>query len=187
MLLWYLLATFLQIILAFYITCLALAFLTGAPFVPSSQKAAQAMIRLAKIKPGMKVYDLGSGDGRLLMLAAQAGAARATGYEINPFLVLFVRLRALFSPYRKVIKVYWRSFWRAQIADADIVFVYLLPWKMDHLQRMLVSQLKTGALIVSNSFIFKEWNINRHDPEAHVYVFQIPSYQPLTNAKKKLQ
>src|SRR3989344_5032965 len=72
-------------ILIFY---LCIAFITGAPFVPSTNPTAHAMIRLACIKPGMKVYDLGAGNGNLLFLAAKGGAT-AIGLEINPLLVFW--------------------------------------------------------------------------------------------------
>ncbi len=122
------------------------------------------MIRLAKLKKGIKIYDLGSGEGRLLKLAAEKGAT-AIGFEINPFLVLLSRLRGLV--------VYWKNFWHADFADADVVFVYLLPWKMEKLEAFLKKQLKPGSLIVSNSFIFPHWKILRQDRANHVYVFRV--------------
>lgn len=156
----------------FFLFYLCLAFVTGAPYVPSGNPTAEAMIRLAHITSGTTVYDLGSGDGRLLLLAAQKGA-RAVGFEINPFLVLWSNLRALFSPYRKATKTIWKNFWRANVSGADVVFVYLLPWRMEALGKKLQKELKPGALVVSNSFIFPGWRILRQDPKAHVYVFQV--------------
>lgn len=150
---------------------LVLAFLTGAPFVPSTDQAAESMIELAKLKPGMKIYDLGSGEGKLLFLAAKQGAT-AIGLEINPFLALWTALKAWFSPYRK-IQVRWANFWKADLAAADVVFVYLLPWRMDRLARLLKTQLKPGALIVSNSFIFPDWKIIRQNQKNHIYVFKV--------------
>jgi len=167
-----------QLGLAIYITYLTIAFFTGAPFVPSSKRTAQAMFELANIKPGLKVYDLGSGDGRLLFLAARAGAS-AVGFEINPFLVIWTRLKILFSPYRKTIRVYWKNFWRGNFSDADVIFVYLLPWRMEQLKKMMFDQVKSGTIIVSNSFIFKEWKIVGQNQTAHVYVFQVPSMKKI--------
>lgn len=147
-----------------------IAFITGAPFVPSTKSTAATMIRLAHIKPGMKTYDLGSGDGRLLFLTARQGA-NVVGFEINPFLVVFTRIKRFFSPYRNRVQVYWKNFWQATLSDADVVFVYLLPWRMERLQRFLENQLKPGAIVVSNSFIFPRWKIIRRNEKNHVYVF----------------
>ena len=182
LLLAYILVTLFQLFLAFYVTYLAVAFVTGGPFVPSSMKAARAMVSVAKIKPDDRVYDFGSGDGRLLMLAAEKGAI-AVGFEINPFLVAYTNIRAFFSPYRGRVCAYWKNFWRAKVTDADVVFVYLLPWKMDKLQKLLETQLHTGAIIVSNSFIFRSWRVTQHDTDAHVYVFQIPSYKQVSDRR----
>lgn len=158
----------LHLLLALLIFFLVLAFLTGAPYVPSTNSVAQSMIELANIKKGMTVYDLGSGDGKLLLLAAKKGA-HAIGIEINPFLVLLSRFRA----FGKNITVRWGSFWHTDLSDGDILFIYLLPWRMEKLAALLKEKAKPGALVVSNSFIFPDWKIIRQDKTNHVYVFQI--------------
>jgi len=154
----------LQIGFAITILYMCIAFVTGAPFVPSTNPVAGAMIRLAHIKKGDIVYDLGSGNGKLVLLAKKEGA-RAVGYEINPLLVLFSNIRG--APTR------WKNFWRADIHDANIVFIYLLPWKMDALARKLKKDCPPGTRIVSNSFIFPNWKILRQDHTNHVYVFRV--------------
>lgn len=149
-------------VIFFFYMCIAS--LTGAPFVPTKNASADAMIRLAEIRSGDVVYDLGSGDGKLLVLAARKGA-RATGYEINPMLVLFSKLRGT--------NTHWKNFWGADIHDADVIFIYLLPWKMERLAEKLKKECKKGTTIVSNSFIFPGWKIYRQDSANHVYVFRI--------------
>lgn len=165
--------TILNLSFALLIFFLTLAFITGAPFVRSNKKAVDAMIRLAKIKKGTKVYDLGSGDATLLLRSAALGAT-AVGLEINPFLVFWSWIKILLSPYRSTIHVQWQNFWRADLHDADVVFVYLLPWRMEKLETLLKTQCKPGALIVSNSFIFPTLKKVDADPQAHVYAFLIP-------------
>lgn len=161
-----------QLGFALFLFFLCLAFLTGAPFVPSTRQTAEAMIKLAQLKKGMRIYDLGSGEGRLLKLAAKAGA-QAIGFEINPFLVLFTKIRFYFSPYRKLIKVHWSNFWKADFSDADVVFVYLLPWRMEKLEQFLKRELKPGTKVISNSFIFPNLKKITEDRKSHVYVFRI--------------
>lgn len=149
-------------VIFFFYMCVAS--LTGAPYVPTKTPTADAMMKLSGIKKGDVVYDLGSGDGKLLLLAAKKGA-RATGYEINPLLVLYANLRHA--------RTLWKNFWGADIHDADIVFIYLLPWKMERLAKKLKTECKKGAVIVSNSFIFPGWTIIRQDAAHHVYVFRV--------------
>jgi len=122
------------------------------------------MINLAHIKKGDTVYDLGSGNGKLLLLASKKGA-ETVGFEINPLLVLFSNLRG--APTR------WKNFWHADIHDADVIFIYLIPWKMKRLVAKIKKECKQGTIIVSNSFIFPNWKILRQDVAHHVYVFRI--------------
>lgn len=163
----------LQIFFAAFIVYLCVAFITGGPFVPSSNKAVKAMISAAHIKSGMTVYDVGSGDGRVLFAAAVKGAI-ATGIEINPYLVWYTRIRAFFSPYRGRIRVIWGDFWRTDLSKANIVFVYLVPWRMKEFAAKLTKELPKGATVISNSFIFPEWKIVEKDEASHIYAFHIP-------------
>lgn len=175
----------LNLCFALLIFYLVIAFVTGAPYVPSTNPVSQKIIEFAHIKKGERVYDLGSGDGKLLFLAAQKGA-NATGIEINPFLVLLIKLRTLFSVHKKQVSVRWQSFWKANLMDADIIFIYLLPWRMEQLAQFLKKQCKPGTRIVSNSFIFPDWKIEKQDREHHVYVFVVhPSYAGLKLFRKK--
>ena len=143
---------------------MCIASLTGAPFVPTKNAPADAMIRLAGIKKGDTIYDLGSGNGKLLLMAAKKGA-RTVGFEINPILVLFSNVRGAHTR--------WKNFWHADIHDANVIFIYLLPWKMDRLADKLKQELKPGTTIVSNSFIFPGWKILRQDKQNHIYVFRV--------------
>lgn len=163
----------LQLLLAGFFLFLCLAFVTGGPFVPSSKKAVDAMVALARITPGQTVFDVGSGDGRVLFAAAKQGAF-AKGVEINPYLVRFTRIKAFLSPYRGKITVIWGNLWTTDLSTADIVFVYLIPWRMEDLAQKLKKELKPGATIITNSFIFPKWKIIRRDTTHHVYAFRIP-------------
>lgn len=167
-----LLFLFLQLSLAGLFLFLCLAFVTGGPFVPSNKTAVAAMISLAKLKKGDRVIDVGSGDGRVLFAAAKNGAI-ATGLEINPYLVHYTNLLAFVTRNTHVHAV-WKNLWKADISGADVVFVYLIPWKMDVLAAKLVTELKPGALVISNSFIFPGWKLVRSDEKHHVYAYQMP-------------
>jgi cyclopropane fatty-acyl-phospholipid synthase-like methyltransferase len=160
-----------QLLFAVYISYLCLAFLFGAPFVPSTNPVASKMVELARLKKGQTVYDLGSGDGRILKLAAQKGV-RAIGLEINPWLVLYTNLRYAFGKHPGTAKAIWRNFWNQSYADADVIFVYLLPWYMDKLAKKLKKELKPGALVVTNSFIIPGWKQVRQDTALHVFVYK---------------
>ncbi|MBI5613558.1 hypothetical protein HY947_01415 [Candidatus Gottesmanbacteria bacterium] len=161
----------LNLCFALFVFFLTIAFITGAPFVPSTSASSSALLRLAHIKPNMKVYDLGSGDGRLLFEAARLGAV-AYGIEINPLLVLYTKLRIVFSPYRSRIRVQWGNFWNANLNNADVVCIYLLPWRMEKLEKLLLTRARKGTIIVSNSFVFPHLEQTGHDELTHSYAFK---------------
>lgn len=162
----------LQLLLAGFFLFLCLAFVTGGPFVPSSKRSVTAMVKLAKLRQGQTVIDVGSGDGRVLFEAAKQGA-HAVGIEINPYLVHYTRIRAFLGHYRGQITVLWKNLWSADLSQADVVFVYLIPWKMDVLADKLRRELKPGTLVISNSFIFPHWKVERRDTDRHVYAFKV--------------
>lgn len=133
----------------------------GVPFLPTHRKQARKMMELAQIKPGMKVIDLGSGAGRLLFLAAKSGA-QATGYELNPFLVIWTKLLIFLKGKRGQIKVFYKSIYDADVGDADVIMMFLYPPHMKKLETKIFNEAKTEVKILS-------------------YVFQFHNYKPIAN------
>jgi SAM-dependent methyltransferase len=109
------------------ILLLALAFggvlLRGAPYVPTLHAQGRAALELLELKPGQTLLELGSGDGKVLVLAAQAGL-NVVGIELNPFLVVVSWLRT--RRYRRQVRIMWGDFWRVSWPECDGVFVFLL-------------------------------------------------------------
>ena len=122
----------------------------GAPFLPTMKKDREAALDLLDLKPEQLFIDLGSGDGSLLVLAAQKGL-RAEGYEINPSLWLYSWLRT--RRYGRRVKVRLKSFWRADLNEADGVFVFLITKHMKRLAKLI--NLRSGGKplkVVSHAF-----------------------------------
>jgi len=160
------------IILSFLGVIVGIAFISviiGVPCLPTHHKQALAMLRLAEIKPNQTVIDLGCGHGRLLFLATKTGAD-VIGYELNPVLVLFVKLRAYFKK-RKNIRVYCESLFKADVKNADVVFCFLFPKYMSRLENKLFLEMKPGAKIISYAFPFPN---NKHTIKIEgVFVYQV--------------
>ena len=121
----------------------------GAPFVPSGKKDVKRMINFANIKKGQNVYDLGSGDGRIIFAAAKKGA-NATGIEISRIVHIFAILRK--KLFREKGELLRGSLWDADLKDADIIFTYLLPPVMKRFEKEMLPTLKKGCIIVSHGF-----------------------------------
>lgn len=109
----------------------------GAPYLPTMKAQREDALDLLGLKPGQTLVDLGSGDGSILVLAAQRDL-RAVGYEINPFLFLYSWLRT--RRYGRRVKIYFRSFWRADLSQADGVFVFLITHHMKRLDKLLANR-----------------------------------------------
>ncbi len=160
----------------------------GAPFVPTHMKQVKRMMHAAQLRKGMKIYDLGCGDGRLVHEAsAIVGSTKAIGYEYSPLVYLWA----------KFISIFWRggaikygNIWNQDFSDADVIFCYLLPHAMAKFEKIVLPQLKPGSLIVSHAFemptypIYKK--IPRDEMHAPVVVYKISTkIAPKQQTKKQ--
>ena len=129
----------------------------GAPFVPTSRKTLDTMIAIAQIKPGECAVDVGSGDGRIVIALAKAGA-KAHGYEINPFLILQSRVAIRRLGLLRSARVHWRSFNAIDFSKFNVVTIYGLPEIMKKLEKRMQSELPKGSRVVSHAFQFPNWH-----------------------------
>jgi len=145
------------------------AIFNGPPFVSSHKDKVAAMMKLAALKTGEKVADLGSGDGRLLLAAARDGC-RTVGYEINIFLVWLSRLKALIGRPAGRVEVRWADFWRADLSDADVVFIYGFAGIMEKAAKKFQDELKPGARVVSLRYDLPGWPPKGESAGAKLYI-----------------
>lgn len=124
----------------------------SAPFVPTPMAQVRRMLKAAKIKKGMVLYDLGAGDGRLVHLAAKEYGAIATGYEYSPIIWAWAKFIQAF--WRSGAKIKFRNIWHVDLSKADVIVCYLLPHAMKRMEKDLLPQLKPGTIIVSHAFQF---------------------------------
>jgi len=130
--------------------------LIGIPCMPTHKKQAKILLELCKVGPGVKMVDLGSGHGRLVIMAGMLGAD-VVGYELNPFLVLISRYLVRKFGLEERVKIRWRSLYQADIKDADVVTTFLFAKPMVKLASGLFRDLKPGALVASYTFPIKDW------------------------------
>ena len=127
----------------------------GAPWLPTFKKNLLASLKLADIKEGQVVYDLGSGDGRWLFKAARfTKAKKLVGYEISLLPYGLSKIRWFFSPYKKRLDLKLANYFLADLSEADLIYCFGLPEVMKKLEPKLKQELKPGARLVSCAFKF---------------------------------
>ena len=134
---------------------------TGGPYVPTPPAVVEAMLKLANVGPGDYVIDLGSGDGRIVLMAATRFNADGMGVDIDPDLVERANAAARKLGVAGRVKFEVQDVLKADVRRATVMTLYLLPGMMASLQQKLLAELKPGTRIVSHDFTFDKWKPDR--------------------------
>jgi ubiquinone/menaquinone biosynthesis C-methylase UbiE len=135
--------------------------LIGGPYVPTPQRVVDEMLRVAGVTQSDFVIDLGSGDGRIVITAAQKYGARGRGYDIDASLVAGSTAAARKLGLEQRVSFREEDVLKADVRDATVVTLYLLPAMMHELRAKLLRELKPGTRIVSHDFDFSTWKPDR--------------------------
>ena len=129
-----------------------------APYYPTPETIVEKMLQLGGLKAGEKMFDLGSGDGRIVIMAAQRFHADATGVELKKDLAKQSTEKILKLGLARRARIINGDLLTQDYSSADLVTVYLLPESIDNkVQPLLDKQLKKGARVVAHDFEFKAW------------------------------
>lgn len=160
-----LLLTFLGVflILKFFVPVI-----NGAPYLPTAKEKIKKMLDLVELKPGQSLIDLGSGDGRILIAAAQRGA-RAIGYEINPILVLLTKHKIKKLGLEKQANIFWKNFWQVNFNQADVITIFGAAGIMAKLEKKFLQELKPGAKICSYAFSLPHFRLSKKEEGIYLY------------------
>ncbi|MEQ1885636.1 MAG: methyltransferase domain-containing protein [Bryobacteraceae bacterium] len=131
------------------------------PFLGSAQDAVDGILKLAQVKKGDVVYDLGSGDGRIPIAAAKQRGAHGVGIEIDPALVKQSRENAATAGVADRVRFVEADLFEADIHDATVVVLFLAPELNLQLRPKLLRELNPGTRIVSNTFDMYDWKPTR--------------------------
>ena len=127
------------------------------PFVPTPQEVVDKMLETAEVKKGDVVYDLGSGDGRIVITAAKKYGVRAVGFEIDPDLIKKSRENIRKEGVQQLAEIRQQDILTVDVSGATVVTMYLLPDVNLQLRPTLLRQLKPGSRIVSHAFDMGDW------------------------------
>ena len=169
----------LLVLVIFFIILGSFAFggILAAPWVPVRRRDIKRILDVAKIKKGDILYDLGCGDGRIVISAARYYNIAATGYEVAvlPFLYTWIKIKLLRLSDRAAIKM--ANFYEHDIGGANIIFTFLSPRAMEKLKNKFKKELKSGSLVVSYVFKIPGWEpleVNRPQPtDLPIFVYKI--------------
>jgi SAM-dependent methyltransferase len=144
------------------------------PYVPTTEAAVQAMLKLGDVKKTDIVYDLGCGDGRIVIAAAKGLGARGVGIDINPVRIGEAKENARKAGVEKLVRFEENDLFEANIHEATVVTIFLLPNINLKLRPKLLQDLKPGTRIVSNTFDMGDWKPDKEaivpDTEADAYL-----------------
>ncbi len=128
-----------------------------APFVPSPQEVVERMLEASRLRDGETLYDLGSGDGRIVITAAQKFRAKAVGVELSPDLCKQALSQVKTLGLANRVTILQADLLSVDLRPADVVTIYLLTSSNDRLKPNLEKELRTGARVVSHDFKIRGW------------------------------
>lgn len=134
-----------------------------APFVPTPQDVVERMLELAGVTKDDVVYDLGCGDGRIVITAAKKYGARGVGVDIDPERIAESNANAKKEGVENLVRFVQQDAMQVDVSDATVVTLYLLSSSNLKLRPILTKQLRPGARIVSHAFSMGDWEAGKMD------------------------
>ena len=131
------------------------------PYVPTTPEAVEAMLKLADVKKTDVLYDLGCGDGRIVIAAAKTFGARGVGIDIDPQRIKEAKENAKRAGVEDLVRFELGDLLEAKFSEATVVTLFLLPRINLKLKPRLLEQLKPGTRVVSNTFDMGEWKAEK--------------------------
>jgi len=150
-----------------------------APFVPTPQEVVDKMLQVAGVKKDEMVYDLGCGDGRIIITAAQKFGARSTGVELDPDLFKKTQARIAELKLESRVKIIHGNLLEVDLSPANVVTLYLLTDSNTRLKPNLEKYLKPGSRVVSHDFQVTGWTPTKvekvtRDSRTHtIYLYEV--------------
>lgn len=173
------LGTFIILItIVLLLTLLSMVWPPDSPWSPwwrTNAKRARLICKFANVNEDDVVYDLGSGDGTLLITAAKEFGAKAVGVEIDPFREWISRLAILINGLNSKVKIVRKNFFEADIRGASVLFMYLIPKTLARLKPKILKEIKPGTRIVT--FVYKiDLPIIKQDLKNEIYLYEVPKH-----------
>jgi len=161
------------IIISLVIIWIMWSVVIGAGFEPSSRRIVDKMLEIAEIGPNDVLYDLGSGDGRIVIEAVKSYGSRGVGIEADPIRVLWSRMLLFFHGIQDKSKIKWGNFFNEDLVEATAVTLFLGDKTNQKLKEKLVKELNPGTHVVSYVWKFNDWKPIKIDYNDRIYLYII--------------
>lgn len=152
--------------------------MSSGAYIPTHPEIIREMLELAEVGPDDVVMDLGCGDGRILIMAVQEfGARKAVGYELETHIFTLAELNVHVQNLQHQITVVRDDLFNANVAEADVITVYLTTMAMERLSLKLRRETKSGTRIVSNGHQIPSWTITKSTfvgPLQRIFLYRTP-------------
>jgi len=146
----------------------------GLPSRPTRSERVRKALQLADLKKDELLYDLGAGDGRVLLMAAKEFGAKAVGVEIGPIQCALIWMRITAAGFSDRISIQWGNFYKTELNAADVVYMYATSTEILKLAPRLQAQMKKGSRLISISADFPAWEPNAIDERNLIFVYEMP-------------
>jgi SAM-dependent methyltransferase len=145
--------------------------LVGAPWLPTPKKRVRSMLEFAGVNQDDRVYDLGSGDGRIIVMAAKEFGAKSIGIEVDPVRILWSRLSIKRNRLGNRVRVIRGNFFNINLENATVVTLYQGYKINKKIRDKLSVELRPGTRVVSYRFILDGWTPEKTNEETSVYLY----------------
>ena len=158
----------------------------GAAYSPSSRRVVRKMLNMADVTPEDLVYDLGSGDGRIVTEAVQRYNALGVGVEADPIRVIWSKANIYKLGLQGHVKIIWGNLFHQNLSQATVVILFLWGRTNEKLKKKLQEELEPGTRVVSYIWKFKDWTPSKVDEKERIYLYIIgESDKPLKKNNKE--
>lgn len=160
-----------EVCIVIFVSWIAWSGIVGAPWVPTPKKRVRSMLEFAEVTSDDILYDLGSGDGRIVVMAGKEFGATSIGIEVDPLRLMWSRLSIRRHRLRKRVQVIRANFFKVSLEDATVVTLYQGHEINKKIRDKLASELRQGTRVVSYRFILDGWTPAKTYEEESIYLY----------------
>jgi predicted nicotinamide N-methyase len=153
---------------------LAIPMAYGLPYAPTSTRRIRKALELAGVRPGEVVYDMGAGDGRVLVAAVRQYGARTVGIEVSPLHFISAWFNLRMNGCGGKARLVWNNMYNCDLSGADVVFAHTIASQAPRLRACLEAKLRPGARVVTVVYDLEGWQPSAIDDRDMVFLYTMP-------------